>query len=180
MLKTPGERHLICFFNTRSYWPTAYSPVTNSLYVQYIDNCLDMTRASDTAREKRGGAIRPGANQDELNGIAKINMETGEMLYFGKGRAATNGALLATAGGLIFHGDLNRRFRAYDAATGQQLWQTILGGPISVSTLTYAVNGKQYVAVMTGDTLLAGGLFAYAPELKRVQGHTAMYVFALP
>src|SRR5205823_1909613 len=90
VLKQPGERHLICFFNTRSYWPTAYSPVTNSLYVQYIDNCLDMTRASDTAREKRGGAIRPGANQDELNGIAKINMETVEMLYFGKGRAATN------------------------------------------------------------------------------------------
>jgi alcohol dehydrogenase (cytochrome c) len=180
VLKTPGERHLICFFNTRSYWPTAYSPVTNSLYVQYIDNCLDMTRASDTTREKRGGAIRPGANKDELNGIAKINLETGEILRFGVGRAPTNGALLATAGGLIFHGDLNRRLKAYDAATGKELWQTILGGPISVSTITYAANGKQYLAVLTGDTPLAGGLYAYAPEIRRVQGHNAIYVFALP
>jgi alcohol dehydrogenase (cytochrome c) len=180
VLKQPGERHVICYWNTRSYWPTAYSPVTNSLYVQYVDHCLDMTRANDKDREKRVSAVRPGANKDELSGIAKINMETGEMLYFGKGRAATNGALLATAGGLVFHGDLNRRFKAYDAATGQELWQTVLGGPANVSTITYAVNGKQYVSVMTGDTPLAGGLYALAPELRRVQGHTAIYTFALP
>src|ERR1700744_3289294 len=41
-----GERHTICFYNTRSFWPTAYSPNTNSLYVPYIDNCLDMTSKS--------------------------------------------------------------------------------------------------------------------------------------
>jgi alcohol dehydrogenase (cytochrome c) len=180
VLKQPGERHLICFFNTRSYWPTAYSPQTNSLYVQYIDNCLDMTRADDKNREKRGGALRPGANKEELAGIAKINLETGEILRFGKQKISSNGALLTTAGDLVFHGDLNRRFRAYDAANGKQLWETVLGGPIDNSTITYAINGKQYVAVMTGDTALGGGLFVYDPAVKRVAGHTAMYVFALP
>ena len=75
---------------------------------------------------------------------------------------------------------MNRRFRAFDAATGKQLWESILGGPISVSTITYAVNGKQYVAVMTGDGLLGPGLLNETPEFKVPRGHNAMYVFALP
>ena len=60
-------------------------------------------------------------------------------------------AVLATAGDLVFRGDLNRRFKAFDAETGKVLWETIVGGIVSVSTITYAVNGKQYVAVMTGE-----------------------------
>ena len=180
VMKKPGDHHVICFFNTRSYWPTAYSPVTNSLYVNYIDNCLDMTSAGPDGPERRRGIPRPGGNANELTGLAKINLETGEMLHFNVGRAPSNGAMLATAGDLVFHGDLNRRFRAFDAATGKQLWESILGGPISVSTITYAVNGKQYVGVMTGDGLLAGGLLSETPELKVPKGHNAMYVFALP
>ena len=42
---SPARPRLICYWNTRSFWPTAYSPKTNSLYVPYIDHCLDMTRA---------------------------------------------------------------------------------------------------------------------------------------
>jgi hypothetical protein len=61
------------------------------------------------------------------------------------------------------------------------LWQTVLGGSISVSTITYAVNGNQFVAVMTGDGLLTQGVVrAVAPEVKTVAGHNAIYVFALP
>src|SRR4029079_2868774 len=48
----PGERHTICSFNTRSWWPTAYHPGKNSLYVPYIDNCLDMTAAAPAADGK--------------------------------------------------------------------------------------------------------------------------------
>jgi PQQ-dependent dehydrogenase (methanol/ethanol family) len=185
VMKYPGDHHVICFFNTRSYWPTAYSPVTNSLYVDWTDNCLDMTAANPAANPptpaRRGGVLRAGGNPQETNGLAKINLSTGEILRFGMGRAPANGAMLATAGGLIFHGDLNRRFRAYDEATGKQLWETILGGPISVSTITYAINGKQYVAVMTGEGSLAPGLARQeAPELNIPRGHNAMYVFALP
>jgi hypothetical protein len=46
---------------------------------------------------------------------------------------------------------MNRRFRAFDAESGKIVWETILGGIVQMSTITYAVNGKQYVAVMTGD-----------------------------
>ena len=90
-------------------------------------------------------------------------------------------AVLATGGGLIFHGDINRRFRAFDADTGAQLWETILGGNPSVSTISYRVNGRQYVAVMTGNTMkVPGELSAMAPEITVPSAHNAIYVFALP
>jgi alcohol dehydrogenase (cytochrome c) len=176
IFRNKGEEKIICFFNTRSYWPAAYSPLTNSMYVPYIDVCLDNIEGG-----QRKGVPRAGSNPQELNGIAKINVETGEILRFGKQRAPSNGAVLATAGNLIFWGDLDRRLHAYDAETGKQLWEGIVGGSIAVSTITYAVNGKQYVAILTGDGALGPGLVTlHAPEIKRVAGHNAVYVFALP
>ena len=115
---------------------------------------------------------RPGSDPNALTGLAKINLSTGEILRFDLGRAPGNGAMLATAGGLVFHGDMNRRFRAFDAETGKQLWESILGGNISVSTISYAVNGKQYICVMTGDNLKVPELAAEVPEMKTPGGTT--------
>jgi alcohol dehydrogenase (cytochrome c) len=81
---------------------------------------------------------------------------------------------------VAFWGDLNRRFKAFDVDTGKVLWESVLGGPIAVSTITYAVNGKQYVAVTTGEGQLTGSLIALTPDLKPARGHNAVYVFALP
>jgi len=180
VFKQPGEHHVICYWNTRSYWPTAYSPATNSLYVPYIDNCRDLTIAGPGGRGGWSVTPRPGSDPHALTGLAKIDLSTGEILRFDAGRAPGNGAMLATAGGLVFHGDMSRRFRAFDAATGRQLWETILGGNISVSTITYAVNGKQYIAVMTGDNLKVPELTKEVPELRTPAGHNAIYAFALP
>ena len=176
--RAPGEARIVCYWNTRSYWPTAYSPVTNSLYTSYIDNCREMT--GGTGRGSWRVIPRPGSNPEALTGIAKIDLATGEVQRFDVGRAPGNGAMLATAGKLIFHGDMSRRFRAFDAASGERLWETVLGGNISVSTITYAVNGRQYVAVMTGDNLKVPELLGVVPELKLPAGHNEIYVFALP
>ena len=51
----------------------------------------------------------------------------------------------------MFWGDVNRRFRAFDADDGKVLWETVVGGMVMTSTITYAVNGKQYVVILTGD-----------------------------
>jgi alcohol dehydrogenase (cytochrome c) len=92
-----------------------------------------------------------------------------------------NGSALVTAGDLVFWGDMDRRFRAFDADTGKILWETVLGGIISTSTITYAVNGRQYVAVMTGDAQSGtAGLLEVVKTFKPVRGHNAIYVFALP
>jgi len=177
VMKKPGDHHVICYWNGRSYWQTAYDPETNSLYTGYVDNCLDMTANGSSGFRK--GVLREGSDPNGLGGIAKINLSTGEMTRFDVQKAPSTGSLLATAGGLIFHGDINRRFRAFDAATGQKLWESILGGPISVSTITYAVNGKQYVAVITGDNL-AEPTLSRQSGVPLTAGHNAIYAFALP
>ncbi len=180
VFKTPGERRIVCYWNTRSYWPTAYHPGTNSLYTSYINACRELTSASAAGAGSWRVVPRPGSDPNALTGLAKIDLTTGEVRRFDVGRAPGNGAMLATGGGLIFHGDISRRFRAFDARTGRRLWETILGGNVSVSTISYAVRGKQYVAVMTGDNLKVPELLGLVPELQTTRGHNAMYVFALP
>ena len=104
-------------------------------------------------------------------------METGEIQHIYKGRAPGNGAALATAGDVVFWGDLDQKFRAFDAVTGKILWETTLGGSINNSTITYAVNGKQYIAVMSGEGLLTGGLIGQA-GIQPARRHNEIYVFA--
>lgn len=181
MFKKPGERHVICNWNTRSYYPTAYHPGTNSLYTGYLDNCLDMTAGSvdGKVRDRRVGIPRPGAEIETWSGLARIDMTTGEISYLHKQRAPSQGATLATAGDLIFLGDLDHKFRAFDARSGKILWEQTLGGMVQNSTITYAVNGKQYVAVLTGSGLITGGLLDQA-GIKPNRNYNALYVYALP
>lgn len=180
VFREPGESKTICFWNTRSYWPTAYHPGTNSLFTSYSDVCRVLHSASDEAPASWEVIPRPGIDPDSMTGLAAINLETGEIRRFDKGRAPGNGALLTTAGDLVFHGDMDRRFRAFDVSTGEQLWQSILGDNISVGTLSYAVDGKQYIAVMTGNNLKVPELMGLVPDVSTTGEHNAIYVFALP
>ena len=114
--------------------------------------------------------------------IGKIDVTTGEMKVIYSQPQATNGSALTTAGGLVFFGDLNRRFRALTPKTGKVLWEQVVGGMVMTSTITYAVNGKQYVMVFTGE---GQSLTAWAGADD--QGHAAagarrqrIFVFALP
>ena len=88
---------------------------------------------------------------------------------------------MVTGGDLLFWGDLNRRFRAFDPDTGKVLWQAIVGGMVMTSTITYAVDGKQYVAIFTGEGQSGSrNLLEMAPSVKTVRGSNALYVFTLP
>jgi len=89
------------------------------------------------------------------------------------------GATLVTAGDLVFWGDLNRRLYAFDADSGKVLWETVLGGPVLTSTISYAVNGRQYVAVLTGEGSITGGILQHVPDIQPPRGHNAIYVFTL-
>ena len=62
------------------------------------------------------------------------------------------GGTLSTAGGLVFHGDLRGWFKALDAKTGRTLWQFNTGSGVSAAPMTYEMDGKQYVAVVSGRT----------------------------
>jgi alcohol dehydrogenase (cytochrome c) len=182
VMKGPNDKNTLCYSNTRGYWPMAYHPTKNSLYIPFHDVCTERTAdlASENGHRMRN-ILRPGADASAYAGIMKVNMATGQMQRIHSGRIGGNGALLATAGDLIFWGDLNRRFRAFDADSGKILWESILGGIIQNSTITYAVNGKQYIAVLTGDggphTV---GPLGHTPDIKPPRGHNSVYVFALP
>ena len=185
LVDAPGKRRTVCFWNTKSYWPMAYHPGVNSLFVSYNNNCLDMTAAAPASEgkpaipERRDGIPRPGSKPEEFAGLAKINVATGEIQHMYKGRAPGQGAVLATAGDLVFWGDLDQKFRAFHAQSRELVWETTLDGTIQNSTITYAVNGKQYIAVLTGEGLLTGGLIDQA-KLQPTRRYNALYVFALP
>ncbi len=189
IMKEPGDHHVICYWNTRSYWPSAYNPDRNAMYVPFIRNCLNMTAALPAQEgqpampQSRIGIAAPGATPETMNGMALVYMETGKIDYWHTGPIPTTASILSTGGDLLFWGDINRRFRAQDADTGEVLWETVLSGPISTSNITYAVDGKQYIAVITGQNLSAPGLnSANGPirlNLNMGEGYS-VFVFALP
>ncbi len=86
---------------------------------------------------------------------------------------------MTTASGLLFGGDTAGRFRAYDAATGAVLWEVNLGSHVTGFPATFAVDGKQYVAISTGATPNTFGLATLTPEARAGTANN-LYVFALP
>ena len=107
-----------------------------------------------------------------------MSVETGKTLWTFNNRSGVL-SLMTTGGGLVFGGDVNGNFRAFDQETGKVVWETNLGSSVVGFPISYSVNGKQYVAVSTGSSLVSTGVSRLAPELK--QGSVnALYVFALP
>jgi hypothetical protein len=91
-------------------------------------------------------------------------------------------AVISTAGGIALVGDLDRTFRAVDTSNGKVLWKPRLGTTVQGFPLSFSVDGKQYVAVATGE---GGGSPRRVPSLLAPEIHpsatgNALYVFALP
>src|SRR5690606_17629068 len=183
MFEKPGDRQTICYYNTRSFWPTAYHPELNSLFVPYVNHCLDMTAGVPGGEgDRRLSIMRPGADPEKYAGIARIDMRTGEISRFNENRIGGNGAMLVTAGGVVFWGDIMQRLHAFDAESGELLWESEpLGAPIQTSTITYAVDGKQYIAVINSNALIAPSRMADIGgiTLPTFEGNS-INVFALP
>ncbi len=156
----------------------AYSPLTNLMYMPLRHTCGRMMASAGvgwyalTVRTE----VTPG--EDQLGTIQAISAETGETVWTHDQPAFTM-SLVATGGGLVFGGDANGRFKALDHETGDVLWEINLGSPITGFPVTYAVDGTQYVAVSTGNSLNTGGLRRLTPDQRPSSGNT-LFVFALP
>jgi alcohol dehydrogenase (cytochrome c) len=182
ILTTEGEQHTTCFQNTKSYWPMAYHPVKNALYVPYHDACVTRTGRLDVANgHTRTSHAREGSDPDAFTGLARVDMRTGAVTQLHTQRNPGNGAVLLTAGDIVFWGDVTGTLYAIDAEAGEILWDASVKGIIQTSTITYAVDGRQYVAILTGDGLSGtSGPLAIVNEVETDRGHNAVYVFALP
>jgi len=182
VFKQDGDRKVVCFHNTRSFWSTAYDPTRNALYIPFHDACLDMTANASTPSGfgPRSGILRPGVSPDQYAGIAKVDLATGRIERIHSQAAPGNGSALVTGGDLLFWGDMARRFNAFDSDSGEILWTSVLGGIVQTSTITYAVDGRQYIAVMTGNGLSGTVTPNAISRVRTVNGHNAIYAFALP
>ena len=175
-----GQTVLACPHATggKDWEAGAYSPLTNTMYMPLRNVCARM-RASTFDDEQASqlyaiawrSQIAPGT--DQVGAVHAISAETGATTWLYEQRAATM-ALAATGGGLIFGGDVNGRFRAFDHETGEILWEINLGSPVSGFPITFAVDGRQYVAVSTGT----GRFLELTPELRPSTGNN-LFVFAL-
>ena len=154
----------------------AYSPLTNMMYYPLRNVCANMRAEGPDSTSIYAIAWRPriAPGTDRVGSVHAISAETGETAWVHEQRAATM-SLVATGGGLVFGGDVNGRFRAHDHETGEILWEVNLGSPVSGFPITYAVDGRQYVAVSTGT----GRFLDLTPELRPSRGNT-LFVFALP
>jgi PQQ-dependent dehydrogenase (methanol/ethanol family) len=157
----------------------AYSPVTNVMYYGLQNTCMNMTAIDNpnTAYSFNSRAeVTPGTQN--IGTIYAISAETGKTLWKYEQRAGMM-SLVATGGGLIFGGDTNGRFRAFDQDSGRVLWEVNLGSPVTGYPITYRAGGKQYVAVSVGNSLVSSGLNRLAPDLHP-SNVSNIFVFSLP
>ncbi len=160
----------------------AYSPLTHNMYYPLQNTCANITALPEQPwttspydiRSKN--MITPGT--DKIGTLQAINVETGRIVWKQERRPGMM-SLVTTGGGLIFGGDTNGHFMAFDQDNGKVLWEVNLGSPVTGYPITYSVNGKQYVAVSTGNSLVSSGLNTLAPELHPSNASN-VFVFALP
>jgi PQQ-dependent dehydrogenase (methanol/ethanol family) len=164
-------------------WPAgAYSPRTNMMYMPMQNLCMEATTRTEEREPslvygfRSEGVMAPGT--DRVGSIWAISAATGRNIWRHDQRAGVM-ALVATGGGLVFGGDVAGAFKAYDDRTGEVLWETDLGGPVSGFPVSFAVAGRQYIAVNTGPSLVAASARRMAPELPPDESMPSIYVFAL-
>ena len=169
----------------KDWWYGTYSPLTNAVYQPLLNAWVEQTSLEWSGRGN--AAVRrtiPSPDQSDLTGMVKgYNVATGSLLWEYKQAAPWLGGLVATGGGLLFGGDINRRFRALDQETGEVLWESILNSRITGGAVSYAVDGRQYVAVAAGGGSSGSyETFGLTPglDLEAPRGSNTIFVFALP
>jgi len=142
---------------------SAYNPATGLFYVMALESCAIYTKSSawwEPGKSFYGGGTRriPGDTSETF--LRAIDLQTGKIAWEYPQIARERGlsGVLATAGGLVFFGDDSGAFAAVDAKTGKPLWHFHTNEPWHASPMTYAVDGKQYVAVASGPNIIAFAL----------------------
>ncbi len=165
-----------------------YHPPSGLIIAPLSQTCLE-SAAREVALVQGGGGLAasrrffemPGTNGN-LGKLGAYNVDTMEEVWNFQQRASYHTGALSTAGNLVFVGDLDRYFRAHEINTGEILWETRLGTSVQGHPVSFAIGGKQYIAV----TAALGGSSprtvpsVIATEITYPDHGNALYVFSLP
>jgi len=163
-----------------NFWPAAYSDKTKLLYIPEVEGCSwigrDQTR--HVSGKFEGGNF--GYDGRLTSGLVVVDPATAEVKERKAMPYADTSGALATAGGIVVTALIDGTVMALDDQTLDELWSLNVGTGINAPPMTYAVNGKQYIAIATGLTANQKGRVATTPELKGLgTGATMIFVFGL-
>jgi alcohol dehydrogenase (cytochrome c) len=179
-----GQTKMVCPLRWVDFEPAAFDAQTGTYFRPNTHECYEMTNAPQPDDWQPGdppnnATLEPLPDTfDRLGGLSAINPVTGEVLWEWTSGYSQRSGVVATAGGLVFMGSPDRTFRAFDAETGDILWRQVLTAYIQANPVTYAVDGKQYVAIPVGGE---GPLVIarQSDEPPLVTSDVAIFVFAL-
>ncbi|MBV8092360.1 MAG: PQQ-dependent methanol/ethanol family dehydrogenase [Acetobacteraceae bacterium] len=141
----------------KNWQPMSYSPETGLVYIPSNNICMNWSVSEVNYRR---GVFYLGAEFPTFPGpggylgeIMAWDPVAQKKVWGVKEDLPFNGGTLATAGGLVFYGNIQGLFKALDAKSGQELWKVSLGSGVGAGPISFAVDGKQYVAVVAGRTV---------------------------
>ena len=165
-----------------------YHPPSGLIIAPLSQTCLE-NAAREVALVQGGGGLAASRRFFEMPGtdgnlgkVGAYHADTLEEAWSHQQRASLHTGTISTAGDLVFVGDLDRRFKAFDVNTGDVLWQTRLGTSVQGHPVSFAIDGKQYIAVTTalGGTSPRTVPGVIATEITYPRWGNAIYVFSLP
>jgi len=152
--------------------PIAFNPTTR---LAYAANLLQpMTYHVEASKYPGGklwlgGAFKTIPSEKQSGRLSAVNIDTGKVAWKFDTDEPLIGGVLATGGNLVFNGEANGLFRAFDAQNGKKLWEYQTGAGVNAPAVSYSVSGKQYIAVASGGN----------NQIDAKRGNSVV-VFALP
>jgi alcohol dehydrogenase (cytochrome c) len=176
MFSTPTKQgvEMLPGANGGAEWsPPAYSPHTGYVYVMGMNQLMNFTTQDPAYTE---GSIRLGSAFTNVkkgsiqNGVfSAIDVNTGKIAWQYDAPQPLIGGALATGGDLVFMGEGNGYFDAFDAKGGKRLWRFNLGAGVNAPPVTYTVKGEQYIAVAAGGNFQLGFPYGDAVAIFKVK-----------